>query len=162
MIVISRMADTCLTELETTNGDDVDAENMDQLVERVQSSLNEQFDEALTKARQETAAQAARAEVAEDSASKREMSIVRRAGRWGRNVASVLYFVLISVVLLGAVSIALEQSFTNWIRITVALAICTVLVVEMFGVLRHLSEFRRFVEAYAAGRFELLLRGDTD
>jgi len=185
-IVISAMLDPLLREAELEAGDpsDIDAVTLDEIVERVKASYAAKADERVrevtdqyesrlseleareqaTAAREQAAA--ARVEAAEHLAAvqaRRHESVIEgRARAWARCLARGLWGLLTIVVLAGAGALIVEHPFGGGLTSRViGFSVVAFVLLEVVGILRHLSEWRAWMEARLTCRFRDRLRADT-
>ena len=164
-IVISAMSDRLLREAEIENEDpnDIDAVTLDDIVDRVKSSYSIQSEQNIKTLKDEyeskflqleTLAQTAieKAKAAEQtlaaSIRRREVKINERAVLWARRLTQCAYWIIVAIVAGGALALIVGHPFhTGLIGTIIGFAIVVFILLELFGILRHISELRSWMEA---------------
>ncbi|MHB9089527.1 MAG: hypothetical protein ACYC5A_09965, partial [Thermoleophilia bacterium] len=176
-IVISSMSDRLLREAEMEVGDpsDIDAVTLDEVAERVKASYSAKAMERVRSVEEEYQSLLADAEIAankqlniserqrreaEDKLRKQEQTNRIRAGNTARYVCCGLHWFLRGVIIIGAVAVVTGHPFHGGlIGSIIAVAIIVFVVIEMFGILKHVSEIRNSLEKNLEARIEVWLSG---
>jgi hypothetical protein len=177
-ILVSAMSDQLLREAEGDGEDpaDIDMVTLDEIVDRVKASygatltdkvqeVTEQYESRLAAAEARTRVARARAEAVErattEEARQRELFCQDRAQRRARQVAGCMQGILTVGVFAGAAALFVGHAFqTNWIGLILAGAVLLFLLLETVGILKHVSEWRRSMEARLTMRFRDRLNRD--
>ena len=163
-IIASSITDELLKDSEVALGDeeDVDAGTLDEVVERVSDDYRVAFDSELREVvvryeqkiqsdRIAARKQVRRANMAADEIAnqirRRDVELDRRAGRWARKIVGIPYWAITFVVVFGSAAVAVDYGFRRgWVGMIVGSAVLVVMVLEVFGVLRHLRTIRDKLE----------------
>lgn len=146
MILISRLSDLYLSEAESENVEDLDANTLDEIVERIQSSLSEKYDAELAKISKQIEDQKARADIAEREIANRAQHMAERSQRWSSNLATAVYWSALTVAILGSVLLIREYTYRiEPLGVLAGTALILVVLAEIYGVFTHLRQFRRWL-----------------
>jgi hypothetical protein len=170
-ILVSAMSDQLLREAESEEDDpaDIDTVTLDEIVDRVKASygaaltdkvreVTEQYESKLAEAEARTGVARARAEELErataEEARQRELFVQGKAQRRARWVAGGIQWILTAGVAAGAITLFMGHPFqTDWIGVFIAGTVVLFLFLEIVGILKHVSEWRRSMEARLTIRF---------
>ena len=175
-ILVSAMSDQLLAE--TVLGDDsedVDAATLDDIVERVTTAYADEAikrievvrseyerkledEQAIRRTAVETANEQAR--TAAEEIRRRDVLIESRARTWASSLTSIVKFVVISLVAIGFVLLLIEHPFQGRWAYVALLAIGAFVTLEFLGILRHVSDYCAWLEAYLTRRFRSWLAGE--
>ena len=172
-ILVSAMSDRVLRDVEYDDPADLDAVTLDDVVERVKESYRAKSDAKVQEITEEYAAKLAelearaqaeseRASEAEHTASeharKRELAVERRAQTLARRIALGTSWLVGALVIAGAVTSICGHPFhLTGAGIVIALSVVVFVLLELVGILRHVSEWRSEMEAYLTKRFRTWL-----
>lgn len=178
-IIVSAMSDRFLreAELDEDDPDDIDAGTLDEVVERVRAQYGADADMRIRQACEEyerRIAEAARAAMAEASEARRaaggiaeelrrrDLALEGRASTWARRVVGGLYWLVLALVIVGAIAAVVSYSFRGgWLSVLVGLAVIVLAVLELCGVLGHLSAIRASLETRLRRKLRDWLSGET-
>jgi hypothetical protein len=167
-IVVSSLSDDLLrkAEIEYDDGEDLDATVLDEIVDRVKASysedalrqmriLEEQNSVKLDQLRGEAAVANARAIEAEKSAEeirrRYALQLERRSAFWGRLGRRVAEWTLGLLVAGGGLELVLgHHTPGGWIGRFVGFAVIAFVLLELFGILKHVAELGSWVEVQIA------------
>jgi ABC-type transport system involved in cytochrome bd biosynthesis fused ATPase/permease subunit len=174
------MSDRLLVEAEMEEDDpsDIDAVTLDEVVERVKESYGSQAEErvrgvtneyqrrlAETEARAQAAtvhAEAVERTIAEKMR-RRELAIEGRSRAWARLVTRSFQYLIAAIVVAGAIALISGHPFHGGLLgIVVGVAIVVFVVLELIGILRHLSDWRASFEVRLGIRLRGWLSGDAE
>lgn len=159
MILISRLSDQFLSDKEATLGDDVDAESLDEVVERVQADMDRKHHAELEAAETRMIAAIQRADDAEQRLTEREARIAQRANAWARPIAVTIYWVLVALVVVAAILAIREHPFSaSWPGMVLLVAVGAFVALESVGAIGHAARLREWLYARAASGLERVLR----
>jgi hypothetical protein len=179
-IVISAMSDRLLREAELEEDDlgDVDATTMDEVAERVRQSYGAQAEERVRSVSSEYEQRLATAEARADSATaradeleqgvaerlrKRELRIEGRARLVARWATRSLHVLVVGLVVGGGIALILGHPFHGgWLGIVVGSALVVFIVLETFGILRHVSNLQKALEVKLTRRLRRWLECDSE
>lgn len=177
-IVISRLSDRLLreAELETDNPADIDATTLDEVVERVKLSYGERAEEQvrtvsaeyqakLLEAQGKAAESDQRALVAERALAERlrqkELRIQGRARSIASFAGGALKWLTAALVIAGAFTLILGHPFhAGLLGMILGFAVVVFVVLELVGILRHISDTRALLERRIERRIRLWLGGE--
>ncbi|MBU2585501.1 MAG: hypothetical protein KKH32_09240 [Bacteroidetes bacterium] len=184
-ILVSALSDQLLRDAETAQDDptDIDAVTLDEVVDRVKASYSakaeqerqmlasefegklDQYKAKLDELEAREREATARAKQAEHTAAeemrKRVLAIEGRARRWARRISKVIQWLVTAFVAIGAVILIFAHPFhTDWLGIVFGLAVVVFVVLEVAGILKHLSDLRLSIETRLAIVFRHWLGGD--
>ena len=177
-IIASSTSDDLLrnAELEATDSRDVDAETLDEVVERVKSgyaadaeervrSITERYEQRLTEVetREENAVASAE-EVARNAAEelrRRDLFSEGRAQRWAHLVCLGIKTALGIVLAVGAIALIAQHPLhdSGLIEYGIVAAVGVFVFLELVGILSHVSHMTRSLETRLKRRFRRWLDG---
>ena len=178
-VVVSAMSDKLLKEAEIEDDDpsDIDAVTLDEIVDRVKASYGakavERVQEVETNlGRKLNEAEAAKREAillaesikhtAAEEVRRRDLVIEGRARVWACIVTRGIQWLVAAAVIGGAVVLIMVHPFhSGWIAMLIGIPVVVFVTLEMFGILRHESEWRTSFEARLATRFRAWLVGEV-
>ncbi len=165
-----------LRDIEDDDPGDVDAATLDEVVERVKESygaradarvreVGEEYEKRLADLAAKMQAESERAGAAErtasESARKRELVIEGRARTYARTITRGTGWIVSALVIAGALALILGHPFhTGWWGVAVGVVVVAFVLLELAGILRHVSEWRPSVETRLTRRFRAWLGGD--
>jgi hypothetical protein len=178
-ILVSAMSDRLLRDAEVEEDDprDIDAVTLDEVVDRVTASYSANVEERVQsvtdeyegklselEARERTAM--ARADITErttaEEARRRGLVIEGRSRAWAQRVTGALQWVVIILVVAGAIALIMGHPFHGgWIGIVIGLAVVSFVALELVGILKHVSAWRASTETRLTRRFRDWLGGDA-
>jgi len=189
-IVVSAMSDRLLREAEMEGDDpnDIDAVTLDDIVERVRASYGASADERVhtvteeyerkvseTEARAQAAVSEAearaqeaisRGETAERTAAevlrRRELAIEGRARKWASWISRGLQWLVAAILVAGAGALIIGHPFLGGgVGFVVGFLVVVFVVLELVGILRHVSEWRATLDLRLRTRLRNWLSGDA-
>jgi hypothetical protein len=171
-ILVSAMSDQLLREAESEVEDDpadIDTATLDELVDRVKASygaalndkvreVTEQYESRLAEAEARTDVAKARAETLKrataEEARQRDLFFQDKAQKRAWWVAGGIQSILTVGVAAGAITLFMGHPFqTDLIGVFIAITVVLFLFLETVGILKHVSEWRRSMEALLTMRF---------
>lgn len=171
-ILVSAMSDQLLTEAGLDDDpDDIDTTTLDEIVDRVTTAYAEEalkridvvrgeYEEKLREARASEHAATERERTAAAEIRRRDLAVEGRARKWAHRMTisfKVLAFLILAV---GCLVLITERPVYNqWTSIALAVAIGVFVILELVGILRHVSEFCEWLESYLTRRFREWLSG---
>ncbi len=176
-ILVSAMSDRLLREVEDHDPEDVDAATLDEVVERVKDSYGARSEERVrnvsgeyearladldAKLRAETERADAVERTASEKARRREMAIEGRARAIARWLTRAVAWVVTALVIAGAGALIVGHPLqAGWLGAGVGAAVVVFVLLELAGILRHVSEWRSSTETRLIRRFRTWLGGDA-
>lgn len=176
-VLVSAMSDRLLREVEDDDPSDVDAETLDEVVERVKESYGvradakvqevaEQYEARLADLEAKTLTERERASAAErtasESARKRDLVVEGRARTYARAIAGGAGWIVSTLVIAGALALIVGHPFhAGWLGVAVGSAVVVFVLLELVGILRHVSGWGSLLETRLRRRFRRWLRGDA-
>lgn len=167
-IVVSALSDDLLrnAEIEDDDGEDLDAAVLDEIVDRVKASYSAEamrriqaleenhsvkFEE-LRRIADSANARALAAEQGEEEARRRSsLQLERRAQFWGRLVRRFVEAIIGAIVVAGGLALILGHHVPGgWIGALIIFAIVVFVLLELFGILKHVAELGSWVEVRIA------------
>ena len=176
-VLVSSLSDRMLKEAEIEQDDpsDIDSVTLDEVVNRVTASyaadadrqmkmLTKQYDSKLSEVQAREQAASERAEAVERSAAeamrRREILTEGRARQWAKNLTGGCYWALSFVIVAGAiVLIGGHPLHGGLIGVLIGIAIVTFVVLELAGILKHVSDWRGSTEVRLTKHFRRWLEG---
>lgn len=167
-IVVSSLSDELLrnAELEDDEGRDIDATTLDEIVDRVRATysadsqrqtaaLQEQYARQLAEMSHKVQEATARAEQAEraaaESSRQERLRVEKVAHRWAKVVRWAIQITVVAGVLGGGAALALgHHTPAGPVGKLVLLAVLVFVLLEVFGILKHVSEGGVWLEAKLA------------
>jgi hypothetical protein len=176
-VLVSAMSDRLLRDVEEDDPSDIDAATLDEVVERVKESYGARADarvqevageyerrladlEAKTRAESERASAAER--TASESARRRELVIEGRARTYAGGITRGVGWIVSTLVIAGALALIVGHPFhPGWLGVALGVAVVVFVLLELIGILRHVSDWRSSVETRLTRRFRTWLGGDA-
>ncbi|MBI2908182.1 MAG: hypothetical protein HYX92_11090 [Chloroflexi bacterium] len=136
-----------------------------ELKERVRVA-SEQYEGRLSELEEREKAALARAVDTENTTSERarqrELVTEGRARAWARRVSRTVQWVVATPICVGGFALILERPFHNdWIGALIGISVVGFTILELVGILGHVSEWRALMEARLTSRFRDWLSGDA-
>jgi len=179
-IVVSSLSEDLLrtAELESDDEDDIDTNTLDEIVSRVKTdyaasahekmhSLRAGYEKRLAEVSDRERVAAARAETAENSYSeilrRSRIKMEARARSWARRIRLTAQFAIVGLVLVGGVSLVLGHHVPGGTlgKLLIA-ALIVFFLLEIIGILKHVSEFSEKFETWLDKRFRTSLEDDDE
>lgn len=176
-VLVSAMSDRLLREVEDDDPSDVDAATLDEVVERVKESygasadaavreVTEQYEARLADLDAKTRAESERASAAErtasESARRRELVIEGRARTYAHGITRGVGWIVSTLLIAGALALIVGHPFrAGWLGVAVGAAVVVFVLLELVGILRHVSEWRSSMEMRLTRRFRTWLGDDA-
>lgn len=176
-ILVSALSDHLLRDLEDDDPDDIDTVTLDEVVERVKESygakadakvqaVSERYEARLAeleaRMREETERLSTAEQTSSERARNRELAIDGRARMFARRLTRTGHWFVGALVITGALALIVGHPFhTGWLGVTIGIPVVIFVFLELFGILRHVSEWRSSMETRLTRRFRTWLGGDT-
>ena len=163
-IIVSSLSDQCLQQAEIDEDDpeDLDAGTLDEVIDRVLSDygaqadnriqvISQDYEQRIADTQAEADARTLNAErLAQNAAEKLrrwDIAIEGRAQKWAKRITSFAYWIVATIVILGAGVIALGHFISkDWRELLIAVAVMIFILLELIGVLGHLIRIKTEVE----------------
>ncbi len=174
-VLVSAMSDRLLRDIEEGDPADIDAATLDEVVERVKESYAASaqakvlevagaYEKRVADLEAKALAETERANTAERTASEvareRELVIDGRARSYARRVTKSASWIVSMFVIVGAAALILGHPFhTGWVGTVLAFAVSVFVLLELIGILGHVSSWRSGVELHITRRFRTWLSG---
>jgi hypothetical protein len=176
-VLVSAMSDRLLRDVEEDDPSDIDAATLDEVVERVKESYGARADARVqevageyerrladleAKARAESERASAAERTASESTRKRELAIDGRARTYARGMTRGVSWIVSTLVIAGALALIVGHPFhPGWLGVALGVAVVVFVLLELIGILRHVSDWRSSVETRLTRRFRTWLGGDA-
>jgi hypothetical protein len=167
-IVVSAMSDELLREAEFEQGDpnDIDAATLDEVVERVKLTYKANADERIKSLTGNYEAKLTEVQrrlgEATEGMRRHALAIEGRARAWARYATKGVRWGARLVLIAGALSLITGHPFHgSWWGVVVGLTVAAFVVLELIGILRHVSEWSDLLESALTKRFRNWLGGSV-
>lgn len=170
-ILVSAMSDQLLrdAQLEEDDPSDIDAVTLDEIVDRVTAAygadakervqaVRDDYEAKLAQAEARERAAVERAKAAEHAAAeelrRRSMANEGRAHTWARRITRTVQGTVILLIMTGALALIIGHPVqSGWVGVGIGLAVVVFIVLELVGILKHVSEWGASMEARLTKRF---------
>lgn len=151
LVLVSRMSDKLLKEAEIAEAGDVDANTLEDVVDRVKRSYTNEFESQLIAERLKVVGERARADAAERDAAQREQRrekvIHQRATALVHPVSLGIQWALVALLLVAGIVLITEHKYhLSIVGVVTLLGVGIFVILEMRGHLRAVEELRNEFE----------------
>jgi hypothetical protein len=172
------MSDDLLREAEMGEDDpnDIDADTLDEVVDRIKVSYRADAEERLRRVKDEhertfsvfaaeKQAEILRVETIERTTAEKirrqDLAIEGRARTWASFVTRGLQWFIAAILIVGAIALIIGHPFHNdWLGIGFGVAVIVFVLLELIGILHHVSEWRTELEVKLRSRLRVWLIGE--